>query len=167
MHSRQSVLDYLSRLGIKTATIVHPAVLTVEQAQLHTHHLPGGHAKNLFLEDKRGGLWLISCLDRQSVKVNGLARLLGAPRFSFATPERLREVLGVEPGSVTPLALINDTGRRVKFVADSKLLACTVVNVHPLENTATTTISAAGLQKFVAALGYEPIIVDLDESLSA
>ena len=167
MHTRQSLLDYIEGLGIETETISHPPVFTVEQAQQHTHHLPGGHVKNLFLEDKKGGLWLVSCLDEQSVKVNGLGRLLGAPRFSFAKPERLRDVLGVEPGSVTPLALINDEQRRVTFVADTKLMACSVVNVHPLENTATTTISSDGLRTFLKSMGYEPVIVDLDESLSA
>lgn len=167
MHSRQTLLEYLHSIGIETTTISHPPVYTVEQAQQYTHHLTGGHVKNLFLEDKKGGLWLVSCLDDQPVKVNGLGRLLGAPRFSFAKPARLKEVLGVEPGSVTPLALINDEQRRVTFVADAKLLACDVVNVHPLENTATTTISSDDLRKFVASMGYEPVIVDLHKSLTA
>lgn len=155
----------LDSLGIEHSTIEHPPVFTVEEAQAHTHHLPGGHTKNLFLEDKKGGLWLVTCLDEQAVRVNALARLLAAPRFSFGKPDRLMEVLGVEPGSVTALALINDADRRVQPVLDSKLMAHDLVNCHPLTNTATTTLKSGDLLRFMQALGYRPIQLDLDRTL--
>ncbi len=164
---RADLFAYLDSLGIAHETIEHPPVFTVEEAQRHTHHLPGGHTKNLFLEDKAGGLWLVTCLDAQPVKVNALARLLGAPRFSFGKPERLLEALGVEPGSVTALALINDTERRVRPVLDTKLLAHELVNCHPLTNTATTTLKASDLVRFMTAQGYAPLELDLDRTLDA
>jgi Ala-tRNA(Pro) deacylase len=165
--TRAELFAYLDSLGIGHETVEHPPVFTVEEAREHTHHLPGGHTKNLFLEDKAGGLWLVTCLDEQPVKVNALARLLGAPRFSFGKPDRLMEVLGVEPGSVTALGLINDTGRRVRPVLDSKLLAHELVNCHPLANTATTTLRSADLLRFMTAQGYAPIEIDLDRTLAA
>jgi Ala-tRNA(Pro) deacylase len=164
--SRTALFACLDRLDIAHSTIDHPPVFTVEEAQVHTHHLPGGHTKNLFLEDKQGGIWLVTCLDEQPVKVNALARLLGAPRFSFGKPDRLMEVLGVEPGSVTALALINDTERRVRPVLDTKLMAHDLVNCHPLTNTATTTLRSADLLRFMTALGYAPIEIDLDQTLA-
>jgi len=163
--TRADLFAYLDSLQIAHVTIEHPPVFTVEEAQQHTHHLPGGHTKNLFLEDKTGGLWLVTCLDDQPVKVNALARLLAAPRFSFGKPDRLMEVLGVEPGSVTALALINDTERRVRPVLDSKLLAHALVNCHPLTNTATTTLKAADLVRFMTVQGYTPLEIDLDRTL--
>lgn len=163
--SRADLFAYLDSLQIAHTTIEHPPVFTVEEAQQHTHHLPGGHTKNLFLEDKAGGLWLVTCLDEQPVKVNALARLLGAPRFSFGKPDRLMQILGVEPGSVTALALINDTERRVRPVLDTKLLAHELVNCHPLTNTATTTLKAADLVRFMTVQGYSPLEVDLDRTL--
>ena len=165
--SRAELFAYLDSLAIAHATVEHPPVFTVEEAHAHTHHLPGGHTKNLFIEDKAGGLWLVTCLDDQPVKVNALARLLQAPRFSFGKPERLMEVLGVLPGSVTALALINDTDRRVRPVLDTKLLAHELVNCHPLSNEATTTLKAADLFRFMTALGYEPLELDLDQTLVA
>lgn len=165
--SRAELFAFLDSLGIGHETIEHPPVFTVEEAQAHTHHLPGGHTKNLFLEDKVGGLWLVTCLDEQPVKVNALARLLEAPRFSFGKPDRLMEVLGVEPGSVTALALINDTERRVQPVLDTKLLAHELINCHPLANTATTTLKSVDLLHFITALGYAPIQIDLDRTLAA
>ena len=167
LKTRADLFAYLDSLGIAHTTIDHPPVFTVEEAQEHTHHLPGGHTKNLFLEDKAGGLWLVTCLDAQPVKVNALARLLEAPRFSFGKPDRLMQALGVEPGSVTALALINDTERRVRPVLDNKLLAHELVNCHPLTNTATTTLKAADLVRFMRELGYDPIEVDLDQTLAA
>lgn len=164
---RTDLFAYLDSLGIAHTTIEHPPVFTVEEAQQHTHHLPGGHTKNLFLEDKTGGIWLVTCLDAQPVKVNALARLLQAPRFSFGKPDRLMDVLGVEPGSVTALALINDTERRVTPVLDTKLLAHELVNCHPLTNTATTTLKAVDLVRFMTVQGYTPLEIDLDRTLEA
>ncbi|MCB2054831.1 MAG: prolyl-tRNA synthetase associated domain-containing protein [Geminicoccaceae bacterium] len=162
--ARDGLFDFLGGLDIETRTVDHPPVFTVEEAQCHTRHLPGGHVKNLFLKDKKGGFWLVTCGDEQPVKVNALARLLGAPRFSFAGPDDLMAVLGVPPGSVTPLALINDKERLVRPVLDEKMLKHELLNVHPLENTATTTIRSADLLRFVRALGYEPTILDLDRT---
>lgn len=165
--SRSELFACLDGLAIEHRTIEHPPVFTVEEARTHTHHLPGGHTKNLFLEDKIGGLWLVTCLDEQPVKVNALARLLEAPRFSFGKPDRLMEALGVLPGSVTALALINDEGRRVQPVLDTKLMAHDLVNCHPLTNEATTTLKAADLLRFMEALGYAPRLLDLDLTLAA
>ncbi len=163
----EAMLAYLESLGINATTHRHAPVLTVEEAQAATGHLPGAHVKNLFLEDRRGGLWLVTCGDRQPVKVNGLARLLEAPRMAFASAARLREALGVEPGSVTPLALVNDRDRRVTPVLDTKLLGQAILNVHPLVNTATTAIAAADLLRVLEATGHRPRLVDLDATHTA
>jgi Ala-tRNA(Pro) deacylase len=165
--TKDEILARLAELGIEARTALHPPVFTVEQAQAHTHHLPGGHCKNLFLKDKKDRLWLVTCLDGQQVDLNRLSKLLGAARFSFGRAELLREVLGVEPGSVTPLAIVNDADRRVTHVLDTKLLAHELVNCHPLENDATTTLKSADLLRFVRATGHEPVLLDLDQTLPA
>ena len=139
LKSREHMLAHLDELGIEQRTVLHPPVFTVEQAQEHTSHLAGGHCKNLFLKDRKGRLWLVTCLDEQQVDINRLAKLLGAARLSFANALLLDEVLGVAPGSVTPLAIVNDSASRVTAVLDTKLLAHAQVNCHPLENDATTT----------------------------
>lgn len=167
MHTRTSLLTHLNELGITIQTHDHPPVFTVEEARAHTSFLPGAHVKNLFLKDKAGGLWLVTCLDEQLVKVNGLSRLLGSPRFSFAKPDVLREHLGIEPGSVTPFALINNENKQVKFVMDRQLLNYELMNVHPLVNTATVSLSPQDVVKFATTLGFDPIFVDLDATLTA
>ncbi|MGF1477661.1 MAG: prolyl-tRNA synthetase associated domain-containing protein [Geminicoccaceae bacterium] len=161
--SRDQLLARLDDMGVTWELHEHPAVYTVEEAQEHTSHLAGGHCKNLFLKDKKGGLWLATVSEARRVDLNGLSRALGAPRFSFGKPDLLMEALGVEPGSVTPLALVNDQGRRVRPVWDQSLLAHDRIACHPLVNTATLLIASTDLMRFVTALGHEPIRFDFDE----
>jgi Ala-tRNA(Pro) deacylase len=96
-------------------------------------------------------------LEDVPVDLKALGTLLAASgRLSFASPQALREHLGVEPGSVTPFSLINDRDRRVLPVFDTRMLGVSPLNFHPLANTATTAISSADLLKFVRALGFKP-----------
>src|SRR5262249_25692900 len=130
--TRQDLFALLDRLGVAHRTHEHPAVFTVEESVGIKDHLPGGHSKNLFVKDKRGGLWLICALDETKVDLNALSKALGAQRFSFGSAELMVETLGVHPGSVTVFALINDTLNRVSLVLDKALLAHDPVNFHPL-----------------------------------
>jgi Ala-tRNA(Pro) deacylase len=159
---RAGLLRRLDQLGIAHTTYEHPPVYTVEEAARHTGHIPGGHCKNLFLKDRKGGLWLLICLNQRRIDINRLAKVLGCARLSFGKAELLEEVLGVAPGGVTPFALINDRARRVQPLLDRAMLNCALLNYHPLTNAATTTIAAADLPRFIAACGHEPRVLDLD-----
>jgi Ala-tRNA(Pro) deacylase len=159
---RAGLLRRLDELGIAHATFEHPPVYTVDEAERYTGHIPGGHCKNLFLKDKKGGLWLLICLNQRRIDINRLAKVLGCARLSFGRAELLEEVLGVAPGGVTPFALINDRDRRVQPLLDRAMLSYERLNYHPLTNAATTTIAAADLPRFIDACGHEPRILDLD-----
>src|SRR5215213_5736607 len=100
---------FLDRLGIAHATVSHPPLFTVEESRALRGSIPGGHTKNLFLKDKRGALFLVVAEEDAVLDLKGLHRLVGATgRLSFGAAELLREVWGVEPGSVTPFGAIND-----------------------------------------------------------
>jgi Ala-tRNA(Pro) deacylase len=146
----------LDRLGIAHTTVSHQALFTVEQSRALRGQIPGGHTKNLFLKDKRGEFYLVVALEDAAIALKSLHDRLGAGRFSFGSAQAMRELLGVEPGSVTPFAAINDIAGRVRVVLDAAMLAHEVLNFHPLVNTMTTSISRAGLLKFLAATGREP-----------
>ena len=105
----EQLFAWLDALGIPHRTYAHPPVFTVAESAALRGSLPGGHCKSLFLKDRKGGLWLVVALEERRIDLKLLADSLGAPRFSFGSPELLREVLGVAPGSVTPFALANDT----------------------------------------------------------
>jgi len=150
---------YLDRLGIAHKTVTHPAVFTVEEARELRGAVAGGHTKNLFLRDKKDARYLVVASEDAAIELKSLHRVLGASgRFSFGSAELMRELLGVEPGSVTPFAAINDTTCRVTVVLDAAMMEHAVLNFHPLVNTGTTTISREGLLKFLEATGHLPRI---------
>ena len=162
--SREARLyEMLQRLGIAWHTIAHPAVFTVGESSAILDALPGGHTKNLFLKDKKGGLWLAVVMAHCRVDLPALAKQLGAPRFSFGSPELLEATLGITPGSVTPFALMNDRDHVVTPVLDQAMLACDPVNFHPLRNDRTTALAPADLMRFIEACGHTPIIAPIPE----
>ena len=155
--SPDDLFAYLDSLGIAHKTVTHLAVFTVDEGRELRGAIPGGHTKNLFLRDKKGTAFLVVALENAGIELKSLHRLLGATgRFSFGSAELMRELLGVEPGSVTPFAAINDTTGRVTVVLDAAMMAHDVLNFHPLVNTGTTTISRQGLLEFLEATGHSP-----------
>ena len=150
---------YLDSLGVAHKTVSHPPLFTVEESQALRGKIPGAHTKNLFLRDKKGIVFLVVTLEEAVIELRSLHRLLGASgRFSFGSADLMRELIGVEPGSVTPFAVINDKLLRVTVVLDSAMMAHAVLNFHPLVNTGTTTISREGLLKFLEATEHKPRI---------
>jgi Ala-tRNA(Pro) deacylase len=154
------------RLGIVHSTVEHPPFFTVEEGRPWHDKIPGLHCKNLFIKDRKGGIWLVVMPADKRADIGRLEKAVGAPRFSFARPEVLQQVLELTPGSVTPFGLINDKERRVTVIIDQEILDSERVNFHPLHNAASTTLRSMDLLRFVRALGYEPIIVHLPETPS-
>ena len=154
-----ALFAYLDRLGIAHKTVPHAAAFRVDEARELRGQIPGAHTKNLFLRDKKGAAFLVVALEDAAIELKSLHRRLGASgRFSFGSAALMGELLGVEPGSVTPFAVMNDTACRVTVVLDAAMMAHDVLNFHPLRNTATTTIARDDLLKFLEATGHKPRI---------
>src|SRR5689334_17384717 len=153
----------LDRLGVAHPTVTHPPLFTVEQSQALRGTIAGGHTKNLFLKDKKDTVFLVVAPEDASVDLKTLHHRLGAGRFSFGSAALMLELLGVEPGAVTPFGVINDTGRRVNVVLDAGMMQHDTLNYHPLTNTMTTSIGRDDLVKFLRATGHEPRIEPVAE----
>jgi Ala-tRNA(Pro) deacylase len=162
MKSADELLAFLVELGIDHSTYEHPAVFTVGESGKIKDDIPGAHTKNLFLKDAKDQLWLVSAEAHAQIDLKRLHTVIGSARLSFGKAELMQETLGVAPGSVTAFGLVNDTGRRVRFVLDRALAEAETVNFHPLTNTATTGVSRAGFRKFLEAVGVTPLVVDFD-----
>lgn len=160
-HTRADLMRRLDELGVENRTADHEAVFTVEQSRALHAAMPGMHSKNLFLKDAGDRLWLVTAEADRRIDLKTLHARIGAKRLSFGKPELLMEVLGVVAGSVTPFALINDTGHRVTFFLDAAMAHAPRLNFHPLENTATTCVSADGLRAFLRSTGHALNTVDL------
>ncbi len=156
------VFARLAELGLAVTTTRHAAVFTVEQSRHLRGIIPGGHVKNLFLKDKKGRLFLVVAEEETRIDLKRLHEAIGASgRLSFCSADTLRAVLGVEPGSVTPLAALNDREGLVSVILDAALMEHEPLNVHPLVNTMTTSIAREDLLRFLRATGHEPAIVAL------
>jgi Ala-tRNA(Pro) deacylase len=151
----------LESLGVATTTHHHAPAFTVEQGNAVWGAIPGVHCKNLFLKDAKAKLWLVVAPGERRVDLKRLPDRIGSARLSFGSGELLQQVLGVEPGSVTPFALVNDAERRVSLVLDAWMMEQPLLNFHPLRNDMTTTIAAADFRRFLAATGHVPEVVDL------
>jgi Ala-tRNA(Pro) deacylase len=161
--SRAALFERFQHLGIETKTLDHAPVFTVDEAKLVHDDLPGGHCKNLFCKDEKGVLWLIVALEDAVINLKAAPAKIGSKRLTFGKPELLMEVLGVEPGSVTPFGLINDTTNRVTVILDEAMMKQAPLNYHPLKNDATTAISPDDLLKFIRSCGHEPKIVAVSD----
>ena len=150
-------------LGIVANTVEHPPLFTVQESRALRGEIPGAHTKNLFLKCKKGSLWLVVALEDADINLKRLHARLGCGRLSFGRAELLHQVLGVPPGSVTPFALINDRERRVSVVLDEPMMQHEVLNFHPLENTATTTIMREDLLTFIGDCGHDAKILAVSE----
>jgi Ala-tRNA(Pro) deacylase len=158
----ESLLAYFEELGIAAETHEHPATFTVAESAPIKAAIPGAHSKNLFVKDKKGRLFLVTAKDETRIDLKRLHEAIGASgRLSFGTADQLREFLGVEPGSVTPFAAINDRDGRVSVVLDAALMSHERVNFHPLVNTMTTGLHRDDLVKFLRTTGHEPRILAL------
>ncbi|PPD14488.1 MAG: hypothetical protein CTY25_13615 [Methylobacterium sp.] len=155
-------LALLEKLGIRHRTVEHPPVFTVAESQALRGTLPGGHTKNLFTKDKADRLFLITAEEDSPIDLNATSKLLGTKgRLSFASAELLRAHLGVEPGSVTPLALVNDKAVAVTFILEKRLLEHEIINVHPLINSRTTALKREDLLAYIAATGHKVEVLEL------
>jgi Ala-tRNA(Pro) deacylase len=153
---------FLAAHGINAACHEHPPVMTVAEAERLVPPLPGARTKNLFLRDAKGRRHvLVTVPHALAVDLNALGAALGAGRLGFASAERLWRLLGITPGSVSLLALVNDARHAVEFVIDRTLWEAAAVQAHPLRNDATMVIAHAALARFLAATGHAPRVIDV------
>ena len=160
--TRNDLFQLLDKLQIAVTTVDHPPLFTVQESQALRGTIPGAHTKNLFMKDKKGRYFLLTVAEDAEVDLKSVHKVIGASgRVSFGSSERLMELLGVSPGSVTVFGLINDADGAVTMVIDAALMENATINAHPLSNDATTSIARDDLVRFVRETGHEPLILNL------
>ncbi len=159
--TKDDLFRVLGGLDIACRTLEHPPVFTVAESSGVQASLPGAHTKNLFLKDAKARLFLIVAANQTKIDLKALPGVIGSKRVSFGKPDLLMEVLGVEPGSVTAFAVINDTQQRVTVILDATLMTFESINCHPLRNDATTNIARDDLLRFIRWSGHDYVVVEL------
>lgn len=147
--------SFLRGHGITFEHFDHIAVFTCNEAEKLVP-MPGMPTKNLFLRDEKGKRhFLVVVPHDKQADLRALEPLLNTRRVGFASPERLQKYLGVEPGSVTILGLVNDTERGVEVFIDEEVWKADALQCHPLVNTATLVIPKEGIERFLSVTGHE------------
>lgn len=161
--SPQHLMQQMSQWNIPFTLHEHEAVFTVEEASKLEGSIPGLHTRNLFLRTKKKQNFLVTLSDSTPVDLKKLSEKLETGRFSFGSADRLMEYVGVIPGAVTPLALINDTKLQVQPVWEAAMMDSALAGYHPLVNTMTVTMNPAYLHDFASHTGHQPIILDFTD----
>lgn len=161
--SPQKLMQTMQEWNIPFTLYEHEAVFTVEEASKLEGTIPGLHTRNLFLRNKKKQNFLITLSDKTAVDLKKLSERLETGRFSFGSGDRLMEFVGVMPGSVTPLAIINDTDLNVQPVWEAAMLDHDLAGYHPLVNTMTVTMNPKHLHDFAQQTGHKPIVLDFTD----
>jgi len=154
------IFEFLAQHAIPFERYDHEAVFTCDQAERAVPTIPAAHTKNLFLRDKKGQRhWLLVTLCSKAVDLKQVAAEIGADKLSLGSPERLAKHLGVTPGAVTVLALINDPTHAVELLVDKDVWSADAIRAHPLVNTATLALAQTDMRRFIAATGHEAQVI--------
>ncbi len=151
----EKLLMLLDSLGITYVIHRHPPLRTVEDSKAHRDNMPGLHIKNLYLRDRKKQNFLLVVEEDRQIDMKNLNQKIGCERLSFGSAERLFEMLGVRPGAVSPLTLINDPDQNVHLALDIALQTNGMIYAHPLVNDMTLGIEGPHLQQFFAYTGHK------------
>ena len=160
--ARARLRERFATLGISAPTVPYPAHATVDEGKRLRGDMAGTFTKNLLLKDKKGRLFLLAIHEDRDLDLKTLHTFLGAQgRLGFASGDRMIEILGVAPGALTPLGVINDRESLVTVAIDAALLDAKQLNFHPLVNAESTGLSPDELLAFIRSCGREPMAVEL------
>ncbi|MBT3834799.1 prolyl-tRNA synthetase associated domain-containing protein [Candidatus Peribacteria bacterium] len=152
----EDIYAVLAKCNIDYEKFEHQAVFTCEESEGMEIKIPGAHTKQLLTRDKKGRRNILAIvMHDKTVDMKELGEILGTKKLSFASPDRLKRLLGVDPGSVTPFGLMFDAEKEVEVIFDKDAWEIDQFRFHPLINTATLVINRDGFQKFLAETGHE------------
>lgn len=152
--------EILEKLNIDYEEVSHQAVFTVKEAKEKVK-INGLGTKSIFLKNKNGDFYLLILSEEKRADLKKIAHTINSTRLSFASPQELKEILGLEAGGVTPFGIINDKNGSVFLIIDSDLKNKKLL-FHPNVNTKTISISFEDLIRVVEYLKCEFIIIECD-----
>jgi Ala-tRNA(Pro) deacylase len=154
MRGQKELYEIFEKLDISFEYHEHPPLATIEDAKIHWKDYNSGRCKNIFFRNHKGDRHYLVILEHlRQLDIRDLEKRLRQGKLSFASDKRLKQYLGVEPGSVSPFGLINDTEKHVYLFIDEKLQDFDRLAFHPNVNTASLVISKSDFLKFLGFMG--------------
>src|SRR3989338_7254202 len=133
------IQEFLEKNRIKYIVHTHKAVFTCEEADIHCKHVPGTPGKNLFLKEDKGNQFFLVILPADK-------------KLKFANENELKEILGLTPGSVSPLGLLNDKEKKTRVIIDQEIWEAETVNFHPNINTESLEFTRDNFHRLITIL---------------
>lgn len=163
MATEANILAWFETRGHTARLVRHAATPRAADGRAARATLTGAQSKSLLVADKASRLVLVMARSDIRTDLKGIGRALQCQgRLSFAPPDSMREALGVGPGHLSPLTLINDIkGQVTDVIVDQGLLTGGLIWCHPLHNEASVGLEGAGLFEFIRAHGVEPMVLDV------
>ncbi|MDR2564308.1 MAG: prolyl-tRNA synthetase associated domain-containing protein [Prevotellaceae bacterium] len=167
MNGNPALYTLLEELQIDFDYYAHPAAPTVEEAAKYWKDVDATHCKNLFFRNHKGDKHYLVVLGyTRRMDIHSIERQLHQGKLSFASPQRMSKYLNVSPGSVTPLALFNDSERHVRLFLDDNLQNSRRISFHPCINTASLVMDYTDFIRFIEHCGNEYEYVHLYDNLN-
>lgn len=158
------VLAALAALGIEYERFSHPPASTMEECEAVAALAGAKHCKNIFLTNKRKTIFYLAMIGAEKRFITSdISKQLGVPRLSFADESLLFEKLGLLPGAITVTGLLNDAEHDVRVAVDRDILKNERMLIHPNVNTASLSVRTEDVLRFLAALGYEPKLIEVSD----
>ena len=112
--------------------------------------------KNLFLCNRQKTVfYLLMMPGDKKFRTKELSSQINSARLSFADPEDMLKYLDIEPGAVSIMGLMNDTGHDVQLLVDEDVLKDEYIGCHPCVCTSSLKIRTQDiLEKFLPATGH-------------
>ncbi|MEM7332566.1 MAG: prolyl-tRNA synthetase associated domain-containing protein [Chloroflexota bacterium] len=159
-----NIFDFLEKHQIKYTKVEHPPVYTVAEAQEKVPPIAGAETKNLFVRTRKKDRHLLVVVGyEKSVDLKGLSIALGVKKLGFASPEGLKTYLGIEPGSVSLLAIVNDTDTAVEVIVDQAVWEAERLKCHPLVNTSTLSIARSDIEQIFKITNHTYSVIDVPQ----
>ena len=159
--NKQEIYEFLTQKNIWHEITEHGAVFSMEDLSHVELPYPEADAKNLFVrDDKKRNYYLITVTADKRVDLKEFKNKYGTAKLSFASADDLMALMGLIPGAVTPLGLLNDEEGKVKLFLDSAFTDG-LIGVHPNDNTATVWMKTADLVTILMESGHEVQIVEI------
>jgi Ala-tRNA(Pro) deacylase len=154
MRGQKELYMLFEKLDISFEYHEHPPLATIEDAKIHWKDYESGRCKNIFFRNHKGNRHYLVILEHlQQLDIRDLEKKLKQGKLTFASDRRLKEYLGVEPGSVSPFGLINDKEKHVHIFIDETLNKYDRLAFHPNINTASLVVSKDDFLKFLEYCG--------------
>ena len=167
MDCSKQILQYLDDRRIPYILYRHEPMLTIEACQ----EIKGvdwqisAMCKNIFLCNRQETQFYLLLLKHdRPYRTAIVSKLLGISRLSFAKPDKLLQLLNLEPGAVNPMSLIFDPQSDIQLIIDNAVLSFGRLLFHPSVNHLSISMDRNDfLNNFLPGCNHQPKIITIPD----